>query len=101
MCTDARSARCWKYLPKDTHKHLPPGSTYQPNRYAVATGLSFIDILCTRSERSLPILMEINKNHQITLPRRRVGFPFFDKVDRSETKYQIRSPYELTNANLY
>ena len=98
MCIDAKSASCWKYLPTDTHIHLPPVSTFQTNRNAVATGLSFINTLCTRSERNLPILMENNKNHQITLPKGRIGFSSLDVVDRDEPKYQIRSPYELTNA---
>ena len=42
--------------------------------------------------------MENNKNHQITLPKGRIGFSSLDVVDRDEPKYQIRSPYELTNA---
>ena len=42
--------------------------------------------------------MESNKNHQITLPKGRIGFSSLDVVDRDEPKYQIRSPYELTNA---
>ena len=93
MCIDAKSARCWKYSPTDTRIHFPPGSTFQRNRNAVATGLSFINTLCTRSESNLPILMENYKNHQITLPKGRIGFSSLDVVDRDETKYQIRSPY--------
>ena len=42
--------------------------------------------------------MENNKNHQITLPKGRIGLSSLDVVDRDEPKYQIRSPYELTNA---
>ena len=42
--------------------------------------------------------MENNKNHQITLPRGRIGFSSLHVLDREEPKYQIRSPYELTNA---
>ena len=42
--------------------------------------------------------MENNKNHQITLPKGRIGFSSLDVVDRDEPKYQIRSLYELTNA---
>ena len=49
-------------------------------------------------KKNLPILIEINKNHQIMLPRGRIGFSSLDVVDRQETKYQIRSPFELTNA---
>ena len=98
MCIDAKSAHCWKYTSTDTGIHFPPGSTFQPNRKAVATGLSFMNTLCTRSERNFPILMENNENQQITLPKGRIRFSSFDVVDRDEPKNQIRSPYELTNA---
>ena len=98
LCIDAKSARCWKYSPADNHTHFPPGSTFQPNRNAVATGLSFINNFCTRSERNLPILRENNKNRQLTLPKGRNGFSSLDVVDRDEPKYQRPSPYELNNA---
>ena len=91
MYIDAKSARCWKYLPTDTHIHFPPGSTFQPNRTAVFTGLSFKNTLCTRSECNLPILMENNKNHQIRLPKGQIGFSSLDVVDRDEPKYKVRS----------
>ena len=44
--------------------------------------------------------MENNKNHQITLPKGRSGFSSLDVSDKDEPKYQIRDPYELTNAIL-
>ena len=66
MHIEAKSARCWKYFPEDPHAHFPPGSTFQPNRIAIATGLSFVNALCTQLESKLPILRENNKNHQIT-----------------------------------
>ena len=75
-------ARCWKYSPIDTHIYFPPGFNFQPNPKAVATGLSFIDTLCTRFEDSLPILVDSNKNQQIRLPKRQIGFSFLDVVDR-------------------
>ena len=98
MYIDAKSARCWKYSSEDSQIHFPPGYTFHPNRQAVSSGLSFINTLCTRSETHLPILMENNKNHQITLPRGTLGFSSLDVLDREEPKYQIRSHYELTNA---
>ena len=98
MYIDAKSARCWKYSPEDPQILFPPGSGFQPSRQAVSTGLSFINTSCTQSELHLPILMENNKNHQITLPRGRIGFSSLDVLDREEPKYQIRSPYELTDA---
>ena len=81
MYIDAKSARCRKNSPTDTRIDFPPGSTFQPNRNAVATGLSFINTLCTRSESNLPSLMENNKNHQITLPKGRIGVSSLDVVD--------------------
>ena len=84
---DAQSVHGWKYSPTDTHKHLPPGSNFQPNRNAVATSLSFINTLCTRSQSILPILKENNKNHQITLSKGRIGFSSLDVVDQDEPKY--------------
>ena len=42
--------------------------------------------------------MENNKNHQITLPKGRIGFSSLNVVNRDGIKYQMRSPYELTNA---
>ena len=100
MYIDAKSGRYWKYSATDTHIHFPPGSTFQPNRTAVATGLSLINTLCTRSENILRILMENNKNHQITLPKGRIGLSSLDVVDRDEPKYQIRNHYELANATI-
>ena len=98
MYIDAQSAHCWKYSPEDSQIHFPPGSTFQHNRQAVSTGLSFIITLCTRSEKNVPILMANNKNHQIKLPRGRIGCSSFDVLDQEEPKYQIRSPYHLKNA---
>ena len=95
----AQSARCSKFS-EDPHAHFPPGSTFHPNRNAVATGLSFVNVLCTQSESKLPILVENNKNHQFTLPKGWIAFSSLDVSDNDEPKYQIRHPYELTNAIL-
>ena len=92
MYIDAKSARCWKYSPTDTQIHFPTGSNFQPKQTAVATGLSFINFLCTRSESILPILMENNKNHQITLPKGWIGFSSRDVVDRDEPKEKYEVP---------
>ena len=42
--------------------------------------------------------MENNKKHQITFLKGRIGFFSLDVLDQGETKYQIRSPNELTTA---
>ena len=86
MHIEVKSARCWKYFLEDPHAHFPPRSTFQPNRNAVATGLSFVNVLCTQSESKLPILMENNKNHQITLPKGRIDFSSLDISDKEEPR---------------
>ena len=58
MYIEAKGARCWKYSPEDPHAHFPPGSFFHANRNAVATGLSFVNVLSTQSESKLPLLME-------------------------------------------
>ena len=73
-------------------------STQQGSWEAVSTGLIFENIICTQPEPTLPILIENNKNHQITLPKGRIGFLSLDVADKEEPKFQIRNPYELTNA---
>ena len=98
MHVDAKSTRCWKYSTGDPKSLFPPGSTFQHNREAVSTGLVFVDIICTQPEPTLPILIENNQNHQITLPKGRIGFSSMDIADKEEPKYQIRNPFELTSA---
>ena len=98
MYIDAKSARCWRYSPEDSQIQFPPGSTFQPNRHVVSTGLSFIISWCTRSKNHIPILMENDKNHQFMLRMGRIGFSSLDVLDRAEANYHIRSLHELTKA---
>ena len=100
MYIDAKSVRCWKFSPHNPESYFPPGTTFQPNRRAVGTGLNFVNVLCTKFEKLLPILLENNKNHQITVTKGRIGFASLDVKEKEEPKYQIRNPYELTNAIL-
>ena len=97
---DTKSARRLKYSPGDPKPRFPPGSIFQPNREAVSTGLTFVHIICTQPQPTLPILIENNKNHQITLPRGHIGLSSLDVTDKEEPKYQISNPYELTNVIL-
>ena len=86
MHIEAKSARCWKYPPGDPDAHFLPGSIFHQNHNAVATGLSFVNVLCTQSESKLPILIENNKNHQITLAKGRIGFSSLDVSANDEPK---------------
>ena len=98
MYTGAKSTRCWKHSPHDPQIHFPLGSMLQQNWPAVSTGLSFINTLFNRSEKSYPIRMENNKNHQITFPKKKNRIFSLDVMDQVEKMYQIRRPYELTTA---
>ena len=100
MHIEANSARCWNDSPEDPRAHSSRGSIFHPNRSAVVTGLNFVIVLCTQSVSKLPILMENNKNHRITLPKGLIGFSSLDVSDNDEPKYQTRDPYELINAML-
>ena len=82
MLVDAQSVRCWKYSPEDPKSLFSPGSTFQPNREAVATGLIFVNVIRTQPEPTLPIIIENNKNLQITLPEGRIGFSSLDVADK-------------------
>ena len=57
-----------------------------------------MNTLCTQSERIPPILIENDKNHQIIQQKGRIRFSSLDVVHQDEPKYEIRRPYELTNA---
>ena len=100
MHVDTKSARCWKYSPEDPKSLFPPGSIFQPKREVVSTGPIFVNIICTQPEPTLSILMENNKNHEITLPKGRIGFSSLNVADKEKPKYQIRNAYELTNATM-
>ena len=56
-----------------------------------------MNILYTRSERSLPLMIENSKKHHITLGKGWIGFFLLDMIDQDEPEYQTWSPYELTN----
>ena len=64
---DAKTSRVYKYRAEDERTSFAPGTTFIPHQKVAASGLDFVNVLCTQSEEYQPILMEKNKNHQITL----------------------------------
>ena len=72
---DAKTSRVWKYSSEDKSKNFPPGNTFVPYRHSVKSGLDFVTVLCTQSKNSLPILMDNNRNHQITLKKELLAIP--------------------------
>ena len=66
----------------------------------IKSGLEFVNVLCTQSENYLPILMENNRNHQITLNKGVIGYSSLDISDYDRPKYQIRDCVQMVNSIL-
>ena len=99
MYIDAKSVRCWKFSPHNPESYFPPGTTFQPNRRAVGTGLNFVNVLCTKFEKLLPILLENNKNHQITVTKGRIGFASLDVKEEGRTKIPNTKSLRINKRN--
>ena len=92
MYNDAKSACWWKSSAKDSRLHFKPGSTFQTNGRAISTGLFSVKTLCTSSEKKhFRILMENNKNQQVTLPREKNGYSSPEVLEREELNHQLHS----------
>ena len=87
---DAKTSRVYKYRSEDEQTSFAPGTTFNPNQKVAASGLDFVNILCTQSEDYLPILIEKNKNHQITLDKGILSYSALDILDFERPKYQIK-----------
>ena len=97
---DAKTSRVWIHTSEDRSKNFPPGTTFVPHRHSVKTGIDFVNILCTQSKTYLPILMENNKNHQITLNKRVIGYSSLDISHRDRLKCQVRDCVQMVNSIL-
>ena len=97
---DAKTSWVWKYSSEDKSKNFPPGTTFVSHRHSVKIGLDFVNVLCTQSENHLPILMENNRNHQITLNKGVIGYSSLNVSDHDRPKYQIRDCVQMVNSIL-
>ena len=97
---DAKTSRVWKYSSEDKSKKIPSGTTFDPHRHSVKSGLDFVKVLCTQSKNYLPILMENYRNHQITLNKGVIGYSSLDISDSDRPKYQIRDCVQMDNSIL-
>ena len=89
ICIDAETTRLRKYS-RENNRHFAPGTSFTPHKNAVKTRLSFVNVLCTKSESHLPILFENNRNHQITLNRGIIGRAIIDLQEKERPKFQIK-----------
>ena len=96
---DART-NIYNYQPEDEQTSFAPGTTFIPHQKVANTGPDFVNVLCTQSEQYLPILMENNKNHQITLDKGILGYSSLDILDFERPKYQIKDCVEMVDCIL-
>ena len=87
---DAKTSRVYKYRPGSEQTNFAPGTTFIPHQKVSNSGLDFVNVLCTQSEGYLAILMENNKNHQITLDKGILGYSALDILDFERPKYQVK-----------
>ena len=95
---DAKTSRVWKHSSEDKSKRFLPGTTFVPHRHSVKSRLDFVNVLCTQSENYLTILLENNRNHQLTLNKGVIGYSSLDISDRDRPKYQIRDCVQIVNS---
>ena len=76
-------------------KLFSKGTSFVPHRTTIKTELVFINTICTKPEKSIPLLVENHKNHQITLNKGLIGFTISDFTDNGH-KYSIRDCNEFT-----
>ena len=74
---------------------FPKGTSFVPNRTTVKTELCFINTICTKNEKQIPLLIENHKNHQVTLNKGIIGFTICDITNNTQ-KYSIRDCNEFT-----
>ena len=73
---------------------FPKGTFFVPNKTTVKTELRFINTICTKKEKHIPLLIENHKNHQVLLNKGIIGFTICDITNNAQ-KYSIRDCNEL------
>ena len=99
ICIDAKTTRLHKHS-LENNRHFAPGTSFTPQKNAVKTGLTFVNVLCTNSECHLPTLIENKRNHQITHNRRIIGHAFRDLQEKEQLKFQIKDCVSMVNTIL-
>ena len=97
---DAKTSRVYIYWPEDGQTNFAPGTTFIPHQKVSNSGLDFVNILCSQSEKYLPILMKNKKNHQITLDKGTLRYSALDILDFERPKYQIKDCVKMVDCIL-
>ena len=59
------------------------------------SGLVFFNVLCAHSETYLPLWVEDNRNHQITVEKGLLGYSFLDLLDNARPNTRSKKVYKL------
>ena len=97
---DAKTSLVYKYRPEVEQINFVPGTTFIPHQKVAKSGLDFVNVLCTQSEKYITILMENNKNHQITLDKGTLGYSALDILDYERRKYQYKNSARMADCIL-
>ena len=81
-----KTSRVWNFLSE------------MPHRRSNEPGLDFVNLLFTQCKTYLLILMENNRNHQITLNKGIIGYSSLDILDYDRPNYQIRDCVQMVNS---
>ena len=63
---------------------FPKGFPFVPNRTTVKTDLCFINTICTKKEKHIPLHIGNHKNHQVTLNKGKIGFTICDITNNAQ-----------------
>ena len=91
----ARSTYLYKHL-AEPNSYFEKGNTFLPHKNTTKTELVFINTVCTQIEQSLPILIENQKDHPVTLNKYVLGYAVTDIQGYEDKKFAIQDCDEFT-----
>ena len=91
----ARSTYLYKHL-AEPNSYFEKGTTFLPHKNTTKTELVFINTVCTQIEQSLPILIENQKDHPVTLNKCVLGYAVTDIQGDEDKIFAIHDCDEFT-----
>ena len=91
----ARSTYLYKHL-AEPNSYFEKGTTFLPHKNTAKTDLVFINTVCTQIEQSLPILIENQKDHPVTLIKCVLGYAVTDIQGYEDKIFAIHDCDEFT-----
>ena len=91
----ARSTYLYKHL-AEPNSYFEKGTKFLPHKNTTKTELVFINTVCTQIEQSLPILIENQKDHPVTLNKCVLGYAVTDIQGYEDKIFAIHDCDEFT-----